>query len=394
MTKKGGEMQKVKSKNTRKILIIILVVLIIAAVGGGAWWFLAQREEGDIFGGFGFGEGGNGDEPIYSKFTGLEIKNPAENSAPTFCVQIPNGSTDGARPQAGLTHAGVVFEAIAETGITRFAAIFQNPQTSVIGPIRSLRPYYLDWDTPFDCTVVHDGGSPEALAAIRNGGQRNLDEDFRYMWKENDHSRLWNNVFTSPSKLTSFNNDNGYTTSNPKTFPRLTPADVEAIANPVDPCDGVPDCSTPQGTPAPITSIWTTFTGLNDYNVHYRYNSDSNTYLRSYDNGKAHMVYDCAASLTEPYTGDCPLVQVEPSSVVVMRVQEHTMSDNYHESIATIGSGVAYVFQNGQVIEGKWSKTSQNSQISFTDADGDEIAFNPGLVWIAAVPQFGSVSWE
>lgn len=379
-----------KTNKTRKILIIILIILILICAGVGVWWFcFAQKDENGNFIGIGIGTGSNTDQPIYSKFTGLEITNESENSAPTFCVQIPNGSTDGARPQAGLTHAGVVFEAIAETGITRFAAVFQNPQTSVIGPIRSLRPYYLDWDTPFDCTVVHDGGSPEALAAIRNGGQRNLDEDFNYMWKENDASRLWNNVFTSPNRLLNFNNNNGYTTSSPKTFPRLTPDYTPSTAEPCDE-EATNECITDELA----TSITTTFTGLIDYNVNYRYSSDSNTYLRSYGNGNAHMVYDCAANLTEPYTGDCSLVQVAPSAVVIMRVQEHTMSDNYHESITTIGSGTAYIFQNGRLIEGKWSKSNQSAQIKFTDASGEEVAFVPGQVWIAAVPQFGSVNWD
>lgn len=392
MSKKGGKTSNTKSS---KIIIAAIIILILAIIGIAVWWLFTQRDsEGGFLGIGGIAEGSNLDEPIYSNFTGFEIADASENTAPTFCVQIPNGSTDGARPQAGLTHAGVVFEAIAETGITRFAAIFQNPQTSVIGPIRSLRPYYLDWDTPFDCTVVHDGGSAEALSAISAGGQRNLDEDFTYMWKENDPSRLWNNVFTSPSRLLNFNNDHGYTTSNPQTFPRLAPYEVEAILTPIDPCEDQDNCSAVQGAPTPVTFIQTTFTGLTDYTVNYQYDADTNTYLRSYATGGPHLVYNCTTDLNEPYTGNCPLAQVAPSAVVVMRVDEHTMSDNYHESITTIGSGTAYIFQNGQLTEGKWSKTSQNSQIKFTNLSGEEIAFTPGQVWIAAVPQFGSAYWE
>ena len=47
------------------------------------------------------------------------------NEQPIYCIQIPNG-LDGARPQVGLHRASIVFEAIAEVGITRFAAIFKN----------------------------------------------------------------------------------------------------------------------------------------------------------------------------------------------------------------------------------------------------------------------------
>lgn len=384
-------MSKDQNKKSKKPLIITIIVIVLLVAGVGAWWWFTQHQDQDIADN---NNNPNTYQPIYSNFTGLEITNTSLNSSPTYCVQIPNGSTDGARPQAGLTEAGVVFEAIAETGITRFAAIFQNPQVSVIGPIRSLRPYYLDWDTPFDCTVVHDGGSQEALQAIASGGQRNLDENFQYMWRENNASRLWNNVFTSPAKLLDFNTSMGYTTSNPKTFPRLTPNQVQDIINAQTPCE--PDDETCDAEPefASASTIRTVFNGLADYIVNYTYDPISNTYLRAYEYGGAHMSYFCDNSLNQPFTGDCELRQVAPNAIAVMRVRENTMSDGYHENINTISDGKAYIFQNGTVIEGSWEKSSQNSQIKFTDANGEQIAFTPGQLWIAAVPQFGSVSWE
>lgn len=381
--------QKKPHKSRKAPIIIILILLITATLGGGIWWWLNGDKEQIAEGGF--GEGGNEPEKIYSNFTGYEIADAKINASPTFCVQIPNGSTDGARPQAGLTEAGVVFEAIAEAGITRFAAIFQNPTTGIIGPIRSLRPYYLSWDTPFDCTVVHDGGSPEALTAIAQGGQRNLDENFNYMWKENNSSRLWNNVFTSPTLLQNFNNDKGYHTSTPKTFPRLTPEELNDNSNQTPECTegDAESCDTPRR----VTSIRTVFTNLSSYIVNYTYDAESNTYRRSYERGGAHLSYNCPANITNFAECGDP-VQVSPSIVVAMRVEEHTMSDNYHESIQTIGEGKAYIFQNGQLTEGTWHKTSQDQQITFQDLNGAEIKFIPGQVWIAAVPQFGQVSWE
>ncbi len=390
--KTSGGKKPTSQRKRPKVLLIILIILLLAVAGFCVWLWLNRANDGYQGGIFGIGQGENEEPaPIYSNFTGLEIADATENTLPTFCVQIPNGSTDGARPQAGLTHAGVVFEAIAETGITRFAAIFQNPQTGVIGPIRSLRPYYLDWDTPFDCTVVHDGGSQEALAAIASGGQRNLDENFKYMWKENNSSRLWNNVFTSPTRLMSFNQDHNYLTSNPQTFPRLTPNEVDEILHPFDPCSSLDpeDCDADQETAPSAHSIDISFTGLTDYNVHFAYDIESNTYLRSYQYGGAHMVYDCGVDSGATYTGDCPKVQVAPSAVVVMRVQENTMADGYHENIQTIGTGKAIIFQNGHVTETTWHKANQHSQIVF----GDEIKFTPGQIWISAVPQFGSVSY-
>lgn len=389
---------KHKKSSKKPTIILVVILLLVLAVGGVICYLLFFQKDAPIK----FNKNLNVEledpDPIYSNLTGLEITDAALNESPTFCIQIPNGSTDGARPQVGLTQAGVVFEAITETDITRFAAVFQNPTSSTIGPIRSLRPYYLDWDTPFDCTVTHAGGSDEAIAAIRQGGQRNLDEDYNYMWREDNTGRLWNNLFTSPADLLQFNINHGYTTSSPKTFPRLTPDEAAEIAkknlNPTE-CAEETECIATE-PPTLVSNIRINFGNWINYNTVYSYNPESNTYARSYQSGDAHLVYECPANLAQPNSvTECgELKQVAPSAVVAMMVQEHTMADNYHESIATIGSGKAYIFQNGVAIEGTWGKASQDSQIVFKDASGEIIKFTPGQLWIAAVPQFGSVGWE
>lgn len=213
------------------------------------------------------------------------------------------------------------------------------------------------------------------------------------MWREEDSSRLWNNLFTSPSNLTKFNTDRGYASSNPQTFPRLTPSETQTILSDLDACLEDPTCIN-EATLA--TTVRINFSNYSVYNTIYSYNPATNTYLRSYQTGDAHLVYECPADLDQPQTKtDCgDLVQVNPSAIAAMLVQENTMSDGYHENIATIGSGVAYIFQNGTVIEGAWSKSSQTAQIEFRDTEDNLISFAPGQLWIAAVPQFGSVSWE
>lgn len=387
-----------RKKSSKKPAIILAIIFVVILLGGVLAYFLFFRTDAPLKPNKNLNVGIEDPDPIYSNLTGLEIADENLNSSPTFCIQIPNGSTDGARPQVGLTQAGVVFEAIAETGITRFAAVFQNPTSSAIGPVRSLRPYYLDWDTPFDCTVTHAGGSDEAIAALRKGGQRNLDENYSYMWREDNTGRLWNNLFTSPTDLLQFNADHGYTTSNPKTFPRLTPEEAVEIAkqnlNPPE-CSEDTDCITADQLNRADT-VHINFGNWVNYNTIYNYVPETNAYARSYQSGDAHLVYECPAGLNQPNTKtECgEPKQVAPSAVVAMMVQEHTMADGYHEGIATIGSGTAYIFQNGEVIEGTWDKASQGSQIVFKDAAGEIIKFTPGQLWIAAVPQFGNVSWE
>ena len=75
-------------------------------------------------------------------------------------------------------HAEVVYEAIAEGGITRFEAFYQQNKPQLIGPVRSVRPYYIDWAVPYQPSFAHVGGSAVALKEIRNGKYRDLDQFF------------------------------------------------------------------------------------------------------------------------------------------------------------------------------------------------------------------------
>ena len=338
------------------------------------------------------------DNTTYSKLTGEPLANAALQTAPAYCIQTPNG-TDGARPQAGLTQAGVVFEAIAEAGITRFAAIYQNPTSAVIGPIRSLRIYYLDWDTPFDCTIVHAGGAENALQAVAAGGYQDLSEDYTYMYRGTYGSRLWNNLFTTANYLKQFSADRGYNTSNIQGFARMTPAESEkarAGSSAEEKLNIVKATSANTseivGT---IDNIALNFGGWANFNVRYNYNSETNTYFRSYESGAPHEVYECAeVDLGEKNPEDvCSLTQMNPAVVIAMIVQESLSSDNYHEAITTIGTGNAYIFQNGAVIEGTWSKGAKDQQIKFFDENGKEVDLAPGQTFISAVPAYGSIEY-
>ena len=397
------ELDEKKHKKKKRIIITVVVILVLALAAGAVWLFCFS----DIF-------KSKTEEPTpeapapeapkyYSRLSGPEIANESDNNKPVYCVQVPNGA-DGARPQAGLTEAPVVFEAIAEAGITRFAALFQNAKSEVIGPIRSLRNYYLDWDTPFDCTVVHAGGATDAIAALRAGGYREVDESLVYMWR--NYSSYWapNNLFTSAALLEKAAADDGYSTSNPQTLPRLTPKEAEELVatarknagldqpeNSEDSSENTATESADSVTPL-IKEFSVNFGSVATFNTVYRYDENTNTYNRSYASGEDHIVYDCidtGKAQPDPKT-DCGLArQVSPSAVAVMNVDEYLDTDNYHHVIQTIGTGTAHIFQNGTVTRGTWKKSSKSAQIEFKDDNGNTIAFTPGQLWIAAIPNSG-----
>jgi hypothetical protein len=265
-----------------------------------------------------------------------------------------------ARPQSGVKQAGVVFEAIAEGGITRFLTLHQEDKPQMIGPVRSLRLYYVDWLAPFNASVAHVGGSLFALQEIRNGKYRDIDQFFNAgtYWRATDRYAP-HNVYTSFEKLDALNQAKGYTAS---TFTGFTRQDGKASEAPNATTINV-------GISGPL------------YNSGYSYDKASNTYVRL-QAGKPHL--------------DREDGQIAPSVVIVLKTaMTKVMEDGYRESITTIGSGEAFIFQNGTVQTATWNKPDRTTQMTFTDASGKDTPLNRGQTWITAIPNTtGSVTWQ
>jgi len=302
---------------------------------------------------------------VPSPLTGLPVA-PDLAKRPVTGIMIEN--SDAARPQSGLQAAGVVYEAIAEAGITRFLSLFQDAQPQYIGPVRSLRPYYIDYAAPFQASIVHVGGSPDALAKVTSGGYRNLDEFanggsfWRITARDAPH-----NVYTSFAKLDTLNQQRGYTSSLFTSWPRK--ADKKLAA--------------------PTAKTIDLAISSSDFYAHYDYDAASNSYLRS-EGGASHLDFVSA----DDNTG----VRLDPKVVIAIVVPQSRgsldASGAYYTDYDDIGSGTAYVFQDGGVTVGAWTKSSDTSQITFTDSAGAPIALNAGQTWITLVGDTGKVTYK
>jgi len=279
---------------------------------------------------------------------------------PVTAIMIEN-SVD-ARPQAGLVDAGVVFEAIAEGGITRFLALFQESQPDYIGPIRSARPYYVRWAAGFDAGYVHSGGSGEALALIQTLGVKDMDHG-KYGNKYFD--RVSNryaphNVYTSMARLDELSNANSYTTSTFTPFSRIVELEEKAE---------VPPGTIPTLAPA-NTVAFNISSPL--YNTSYTYDATAKVYKRT--------------MAGQPHFDEKSGKQISPSVVVALVMSSGIHPDGVHSNYANVGSGKVLIFQNGVVQEGTWTKATDKAELSFKDATGTNIALNPGQTWITAIP--------
>ncbi len=355
-----GNPKKRKFKLTKKQIIILIVILII--IIGGVITFLIINHKST--------------RPIAPKvtikkqlkpvsdlvpsnLTGLPV-NPSVNQLPVTAVMIENSLA--ARPQSGLGQAGVVFEALTEGGITRFMALYQDTAPTYVGPVRSARPYFVQWLLGFDAAYAHVGGSPLALLDIQNWGVRDLNQFYNGSYYTRISSRYApHNVYTSIANLHNLEAKKGFLHSNFTSWPR-TPA-------------------TPLKTPT-VTKINLTLSGP-DYNPSYSYNPSTNSYDRS--------------EAGEPQIGTDLKKQISPKVVIAMIIPETNGSLDstgaYYADYATIGSGQVYVFQNGGVQIGQWTKNSNNSQIMFTTSSGQPLKLIPGQVWITAVSSSSYVSY-
>lgn len=316
-------------------------------------------------------------DPIkyYSQLTGLEVINEAAITAPVNGVMIPN-DTYGARPQAGLKDAGIVFEAICEGGITRFLALYQNNKPALIGPIRSVRMYYISWAAPFNAGIVHYGGNMDAIAEIRSGNYRDMDQmlDNGASWRRDDRDNP-DDAFTSGALLEAQNTAKGYITSEFIGFKR------KDIPKPTTTASTTTETTTTTTPTFPAATNISIHISESDFDSSYIYNAATNTYARS-QAGTPHLEEDGT--------------QIAPSVVIAMHVEEYSSSDpENHEVITTVGSGAATIFQDGVAIEATWTKPSQFENIKFTDATGAEIPLVRGQTWIAAVPNaYGTVTYN
>ena len=336
----------------------VIAISLMLATGLGVLAWMWQQPQPQILETFATATTKPPEKKFYSPLTGVQVTDETLTTRQVTAVMIEN--SPDARPQSGLKDAGIVYEAIAEGGITRFIALYQESRPGLVGPVRSVRPYYVEWASAYDPAVAHIGGSARALTMIRSGGYGvDIDQFFNAgaYWRASDRYAP-HNVYTNFDKLDALTLSKDKTSSSFTAIPRK---------------DNQPS-KTPNATAIhlPISS--------NRYNIDYAYDGATNSYIRKLG-GEPHL--------------DREAGQIQPSVVVALMVtMTREMEDGYREQITTTGSGQAYIFQDGTITEATWQRPSATAQIEFLDATGKPIHLNRGQTWITALPSTRKPSWQ
>jgi hypothetical protein len=252
----------------------------------------------------------------------------------------------------------VIYEALAEGGITRFLALYLTDDAPMVGPVRSGRHYFVSWAREYEAALVQVGSSPQGFSALYQLGMPSVDEGRRAA---------------------------GFWRSRTRLAPHNAYASTEVIRASLDPAEttagwGGLRFKQPEarysGEPAETFTIeygW-------NYRVAYRYDEADNSYLRSVL-GLPHR---------DAQTGE----QLRASSVVVLEMPAWVMDSVGRLDMSLVGEGRASYFLDGVRLSGSWRRASEWAPTEFVDEDGDSIAFTPGTVWIHVVsPQWSRVSY-
>jgi hypothetical protein len=126
------------------------------------------------------------------------------------------------------------------------------------------------------------------------------------------------------------------------------------------------------------------FPALPDYTVRYDFDPASDTYLRSVG-GAPHI----DAVTKKP---------LRAANIIVMRTGPGVADPQagptlYSISIPTIGTGPAWSFRDGTVLQGTWQQKDQFAPLRFFDRHGKEVAFNPGQTWVEVLPEYSEATW-
>ncbi|MEK7513662.1 MAG: DUF3048 domain-containing protein [Patescibacteria group bacterium] len=289
-----------------------------------------------------------------------------------------------ARSQSGLADADVIYETIAEGGITRFMALFYcraAAYESILGPVRSARTYFLDWASEYNEPLyAHVGGAntpgpANALGQINDygwGSANDLNQfsiGYPTFWR--DYERLGRTVatehtmYSTTEKLWAVGLSRDYTNVDP---------DNKEWAKGFIPWKFSKEEADLAGR-GDIQAINYTFWEDPNYAVSWQYDKTNNVYKRS-NAGQPHL----DLNINE---------QLSVKTVVVQLAVEKRANDGYegnlHLLYGTTGKGQALIFSNGQAIKGTWAKAKRLSRTIFYDEQGKEIQFNPGRIWISVL---------
>ncbi len=335
---------------------ILIVLGVLIAIGVAVYFVFFNKEEETVE-----PEVVTPEEPVVEKE--LQILDLDSNTRP-ISVMINNHKS--AQPyQAGLNDAYLVYEIVVEGGITRMLALYKDSDATKIGPIRSARHYYLDYNSENGAMYGHHGWSPQAKSQIASEGIDNIEiDDYKYGWRDKEIDTSYEHtLFTDYENLV---------TKASSVYKHDMTTTVEPLLNYSIEDTKINEME--QAVAATNVSIKYSSYQTNEF----KYNEETMQYEK-YSNGTASVDY---------VTKD-PVVA---KNIIVYEVRNYSIDSYGRQDIDNIGSGEGTLISNGYSIPIKWSKASATAKTVYTYLDGTEIDVNDGITHIQIMPTSGTLT--
>jgi hypothetical protein len=282
-------------------------------------------------------------QKYYAPYTGEEVSKEVANNV-AFMSIIENAPA--ARPQSGFTEADIVYEAMAEGGITRCLALYQKDNSAKIGPVRSMRTYFIDLAYEYNLPFAHCGGSHDALDRIKNENPMSLDEMYNgaFYWRDQTIKIQEHNLYTSTDKMKALISEKGYIKS-PTVKLNFDKA------------------------------YWDTLNATVANNVIVKFNGEYTT-AYSFKDGLYYKSMNKVPTLNKENSKP-----VAVKNVVIQKVNYRTRTKELYLDADLVGQGDGYIISNGKAQKVTWSKADLHSQTIFKDETGKLVPLNPGKTW-------------
>ncbi|MDQ3958081.1 MAG: DUF3048 domain-containing protein [Actinomycetota bacterium] len=286
----------------------------------------------------------------------LTSLDPARDSLverPAVAIKIENNPV--AYPLSGLEDAEIVYEEPVEGGLTRFMAIYHCTDAPEAGPIRSARIVDPPIMSPYTRILGAAGGNDTVRAALNEAEIVTIDE----LNAKSAMTRIARPGITSEHTLYA-------DTAAIRKIGRRTYEDA--------PPDDLFEFGDLESRGRRARSVTLTFSAGSV--VSYEWNGER--WARN-DGG-------------EPLANEAG----EQVTVDNVLIEEHTV--NFSESLGDVlgtpspeiedvtGSGRAFLFRDGRIIAGRWTRESVEEPVRFETKDGDALVLHPGTTWIELLP--------
>lgn len=305
--------------------------------------------------------------PSYvNPLTGEALSAPYDESRP-YAVMINNIQV--AMPQCGTSHADIMYEVLAEGGITRMMAIFSNLEGETpLGSIRSLRPYYLSIARSYDAIMVHAGASEGAYADLASTGWDHIDgvqgaNSGNYYYRVQERI---NNAGYEHSLFIDMDSAAAYAKAMNCRFQHEDYQNALSFT-------GEP---LTDGTPA------------SQVTVHFR---TSKTTSFTYDAGT--KLYAGAQYGSDWVDGNDGTV-LTFRNLLVLGAETKTIDDYGRLAVTLTGKGEGHLIRDGQCVPITWSREKEDMPFTYTLADGSPATLAAGKTYVAVVPPESALDLE